>query len=82
MRRRLEYALEGLRTWLGQSADQLDVSETADGLRVVRAKNLEARILPCRFVTCVALSEWGFQNEEARLDARKKWQDRFAELKK
>lgn len=70
---------DALAGWLGKT--QIDVSELADGLRVVKSENVEARLMPCRFGTSLAVAEWGFKTEDERLAARQKWRDKFATLK-
>jgi uncharacterized protein YndB with AHSA1/START domain len=74
--------LKALPAWVERPNPQFKVTELPEGIKIIRAENLEARITTCRFGTCVALAEWGMSSEEQRLMARQKWQDRFAKLRK
>ncbi len=68
--------------WLELPPAQLHVTKQLDGTQVIQSDSFEAHISVCRFGFCLAICEWGFQDEPQRLAARQKWLQRFATLKK
>lgn len=74
-------ALQAVASWLGKPVSSLSVTEDADGTRHLVDGNIVARFKACRFGTCVAIAEWGFNDEGQRLAARHRWVERYATLK-